>query len=89
MTILSRNGRCRERPEVEKLASFYLLRGRDQIYGRQFRRRVKGLRIEEVLTAPHSPWQNPFAELIGSSRRECLEHVVVLSERHLRRILTA
>jgi putative transposase len=49
---------------------------------------VKGLRIEEVLTAPHSPWQNPFAErLIGSIRRECLNHVLVLGKRHLHRIL--
>src|SRR5713226_9517524 len=40
----------------------YLLRDRDQVYGEQFRHRVKGMRIEEVLTAPHSPWQNPFAE---------------------------
>jgi transposase InsO family protein len=49
---------------------------------------VKGRRIEEVLTAPHSPWQNPFAErLIGSIRRECLNHVLVLGESHLRRIL--
>ena len=68
-------------------APSYLLRDRDQVYGQQFRHRVKGLRIEEVLTAPRSPWQNPFA--VGSVRRECLEHVVVLSERHLRRILTA
>ena len=46
------------------------------------------MRIAEVLTAPHSPWQNPFAErLIGSIRRECLNHVLVLGERHLRRIL--
>jgi transposase InsO family protein len=44
--------------------------------------------IEEILTAPQSPWQNPFAErLIGSIRRECLNHVLVLGERHLRRIL--
>ena len=50
---------------------------------------MKGMRIEEVLTAPQSPWQNPFAErLIGSVRRECLDHVLVLGERHLRRILT-
>jgi transposase InsO family protein len=48
-------------------APSYLLHDRDQVYGEEFRRRVKGLRIEEVLTAPHSPWQNPFAErLIGS-----------------------
>ena len=45
--------------------------------------------FEEVLTAPQSPWQNPFAErLIGSIRRECLNHVLVLGEQHLRRILT-
>ena len=70
-------------------APSYLLRDRDQVYGELFRRRVKGMRIDEVLTAPHSPWQNPFAErLIGSVRRECLDHVVVLDERHLRRILT-
>ena len=70
-------------------APSYLLRDRDQIYGQHFRHRVKGMQIEEVLTAPHSPWQNPFAErLIGSIRRECLNHVLVLGERHLRRILT-
>jgi putative transposase len=71
-------------------APAYLLRDRDHVYGKPFRHRMKGMRIREVLTAPHCPWQNPFAErLIGSVRRECLEHVVVLSERHLRRILTA
>jgi hypothetical protein len=71
-------------------APSYLLHGRDQVYGEQFRHRVKGMQIEEVLTAPHSPWQNPFAErLIGSVRCERLDHVVVLGERHLRRILTA
>ena len=44
--------------------------------------------IKEVLTAARSPWQNPFAErLIGSIRRECLDHVIVLNRRHLRRIL--
>jgi transposase InsO family protein len=69
-------------------APSYLLRDRDQVYGEQFRHRMKGMRIEEVLTAPHSPWQNPFAErLIGSIRRECLDHVLVLGESHLRRIL--
>ncbi len=71
-------------------APSYLLRDRDQVYGERFRHRVKGLRIEEVLTTPHSPWQNPFVErLIGSVRRDCLDHIVVLGERHLRRTLTA
>ena len=61
----------------------------NKIYGHSFRQRVKGMGIDEILTAPYSPWQNPFAErLIGSVRRECLDHVLVLSERHLRRILT-
>jgi putative transposase len=74
----------------DESAPGYLLRDRDHIYGEQFRRRVKSMGIDEVLTAPQSPWQNPFAErLIGSVRRECLDHVVVLDERHLRRILTA
>jgi hypothetical protein len=69
-------------------APSYLLRDRDQVYGQQFRHRVKGMGIDEVLTAPHSPWQNPFAErLIGSIRRECVNHVLVLGDRHLRRIL--
>jgi putative transposase len=71
-------------------APAYLLRDRDQVYGQNFRHRVQGMGIDEVLTAPHSPWQNPFAErLIGSIRLECLDHVVVLGERHLRRTLTA
>jgi putative transposase len=70
-------------------APAYLLRDRDQVYGHAFRQRVKGMGIGEVLTAPSSPWQNPFVErLIGSTRRECLNHVVVLGERHLRRTLT-
>ena len=59
------------------------------IYGDSFRQRVKGMQIHEVLTVARSPWQNPFAErLIGSIRRECLDHVLVLGARHLRRILT-
>jgi hypothetical protein len=53
-----------------------------------FRDRVKALDIEEVVIAPHSPWQNPYAErVIGTLRRECLDHVVILGERHLRRIV--
>jgi putative transposase len=67
----------------------YLLRDRDSVCGHVFRHRVKGIGIDEILTAPQSPWQNPFAErLIGSIRRECLDHVLVLGERHLRRTLT-
>jgi len=73
----------------DETAPAYLLRDRDQVYGQPFRHRVKGMGIEEVITAPLSPWQNPFAErLIGSIRRECLNPVFVLGERHLRRILT-
>jgi putative transposase len=66
----------------------YLLRDRDRIYGAGFRQRLQHLGIEEVLIAPRSPWQNPFVEwLIGSIRRECLDHVVVFHDRHLQRIL--
>lgn len=66
----------------------YLIRDRDGVYGSVFRDRVKALEINEVVIAPHSPWQNPYAErVIGTLRRECLDHVVVLSESHLRRIM--
>jgi putative transposase len=68
----------------------YLLRDRDHIYGTAFRQRVQHMGIEEVVIAPGSPWQNPYVErLIGSIRRECLDHVIVLHERHLRRLLTS
>ncbi len=66
----------------------YLLRDRDSIYGEQFRRRVKSLGIEEVRIAPRSPWQNPYVErLIGSIRRECLNHLIVFNRPHLKRML--
>ena len=66
----------------------YLLRDRDGIYGTRFRKRVEGLGFEEVVIATQSPWQSPFVErLIGSIRRECLDHTIVLGERHLKRIL--
>ena len=66
----------------------YLLRDRDSIFGADFVRCVKSMGIEEVITAPGSPWQNPLCErLIGSIRRECLDHVIVLNERHLLRVL--
>jgi putative transposase len=67
----------------------FVIRDRDDIYGHDFRERVEHLGIEEVIIAPRSPWRNPFAEsVIASIRRECLDHVIVLSEAHLRRILT-
>ena len=66
----------------------FLLRDRDSIYGGEFRRRAKSIGIAEVLTTPRSPWQNPFAErVIGTIRRELLDHVIVLNEGHLRRRL--
>ena len=59
-----------------------------QLHGRQFSRQTSGLGIEEVLTAPRSPWQNAYAErVIGSIRREILDHVIVIGERHLRRMI--
>jgi putative transposase len=67
-----------------------LMRDRDAIYGDVFRRRVAGMGITEVISAPSSPWQNPYAErLIGSLRRECLDHVIILSPTHLRRVTCA
>ena len=66
----------------------YLLRDRDRIYGTIVTRRLHAMGIRDKPIAPASPWQNGFAErLIGSIRRECLDHLVVLSEAHLRRIM--
>ena len=63
----------------------YLLRDRDGIYGADFVRCVEGLGLEQKVIASQSLWQNPMVErLIGSIRRECLDHVIVLSEHHLR-----
>ncbi len=68
----------------------YLIRDRDRAYGQSFRATVMAIGVEEVVTAPRSPWQNPYVErLIGSVRRECLNHMIVLNERHLRRILVS
>jgi putative transposase len=59
----------------------YLLRDRDGIFGHDFRTQVRAMGIEEVISAPRSPWQNPYIErLIGSIRRECLDHVIVFDE---------
>ena len=66
----------------------YLIRDRDGSYGSAFRSRLQAMGVEEVLIAPRSPWQNAYAErVIGSIRRECLDHVIVLNEGHLRQIL--
>jgi hypothetical protein len=74
----------------EDTAPRYLLRDRDKIYGEDFQERVQGMGITEVKIAPQSPWQSPFAErLVGSVRRECLDHVIVLGEQHLRKILAS
>src|SRR5262245_19718781 len=72
----------------DETAPAYLLRDRDAIYGAAFERRVESMGIHQVVIAPRAPWQNPFAErVIGSIRRECLDLVVVLNERHLRHLL--
>jgi putative transposase len=67
----------------------YLIRDRDQVYGERFSRQARMLDIRETVTAPRSPWQNAYAErVIGSIRRECLDHIVIIGERHLRGILS-
>jgi transposase InsO family protein len=66
----------------------YLLRDRDRVYGEVFTRRIRAMGIRDKPTARRSPWQNGYAErLIGSIRRECLDHVIVFGERHLRHVL--
>jgi hypothetical protein len=68
----------------------YLLRDRDRIYGKEVRLRISSLQIEEVLTAARSPWQNPYVErLIGSIRRDCLDHFIIFNARHLKRTLSS
>ena len=68
----------------------YLIRDRDRIYGTIPTGRLRAMGIRDKPTASASPWQNGFAErLIGSIRRECVDHFVVLGEAHLRRILRA
>src|SRR3989442_304371 len=67
----------------------HLIRDRDQGYGERFSRQAKTLDIREAVIAPRSPWQNAYAErVIGSIRRECLDYVVVIGERHLLVILS-
>jgi transposase InsO family protein len=66
----------------------YLLRDRDGVYGHAMRRRLRALGIRDRPISPRSPWQNGYVErLIGSIRRECLDHMIVFNANHLRRIL--
>ncbi len=68
----------------------YLIRDRDAAYGTIFRDRLETMNIVDVPTAPRSPWQNAYVErVIGSVRRECLDHVIVLNARHLHWILSS
>jgi hypothetical protein len=69
-------------------APHYLIRDRDRIYGTIVTRRLRAMGIRDKPTTLASPWQNCFAErVIGSIRRECVDHIIVLGEMHLRRIL--
>jgi transposase InsO family protein len=71
-------------------APTYLVRDNDGAYGQAFTRRLRTMGIRDRPTSPRSPWQNPYAErLIGTLRRECLDHVLIFGERHLRQILTS
>jgi transposase InsO family protein len=66
----------------------FLIRDRDATYAEEVQTTIRNLNIEEVVTAPQSPWQNPFVErVIGSIRRELLDRVIVLNELHLFRLL--
>ena len=66
----------------------YLLHDRDPVFLAEFPNQMTNMGIEEVITAPKSPWQNPICErVIGTLRRECLNHCIILNERHLKRIL--
>jgi transposase InsO family protein len=69
-------------------APTYLVRDNDGAYGQAFTRRLRTMGIRDRPTSPRSPWQNPYAErLIGTLRRECLDHVLIFGEQHLRRLL--
>ena len=75
---------------LDRDAPRYLIRDRDSIYGDDVRRRISAMGMEELLTAPRSAWPNPYAErLIGSIRRDCLNHFVILNARHLKRALAS
>jgi hypothetical protein len=71
-------------------APTYLVRDNDGAYGRAFTSRIRTMGIRDRPISPASPWQNPYVErLIGTLRRDCLDHVLIFGERHLRRVLTS
>ena len=71
---------------ADRDAPRYLIRDRDSVYGNEVRLRIASLHMEELLTAPQSPWQNPYVErLIGSIRRDCLNHFVILNAKGISR----
>ncbi|HEX4169681.1 MAG TPA: integrase core domain-containing protein [Bryobacteraceae bacterium] len=75
---------------ADREAAQYLIRDRDSRYSAEVQLRIKSMGIQEILTAAKSPWQNPYAErLIGSIRRECLNHYIILNARHLKRTLAS
>lgn len=75
---------------ADREAARYLIRDRDSRYSAEVRLRIKSLGAEEILTAPRSPWQNPYAErLIGSIRRECLNHYIIRNAHHLKGTLSS
>ena len=75
---------------ADREAAPYLIRDRDTRYSAEVRLRIQSLGIQEILTAPQNPWQNPYAErLIGSIRRECLNHYAILNACHLKRTLSS
>lgn len=100
--ILSRLQSTVQQPEAEWIAQQlteafgwrdaprYIIRDRDGVYGEAFTQRVRATGIRDRPISPRSPWQNGYAErLIGTIRRDCLDHVVVFGERHLRHLLTS
>lgn len=75
-------------PDRPEQAPRYLIRDRDAAYGEVLIRRIQSMGIRDRPTTPRSPWQNGYAErVIGSIRRECVDHVVAFGERHLRHLL--
>jgi transposase InsO family protein len=79
---------ARSQKNSRRMKSRYMIRDWDRIYGAVVTRRLRAIGIRDKPAAPASPWQNGFAErLIGSIRRECVDHIIILGEMHLRRVL--